>query len=85
MAGAGVWLFRPESKGLVNRDFSEISADGRTYCFQGSTKDEGGQTPAKFPGRLLIELKSDAERLVETLDGDCSGGPAFVGPVTYKR
>ncbi|MCH7737676.1 MAG: hypothetical protein IH872_09795 [Chloroflexi bacterium] len=49
VAGAGVWLFLPEHSGLINREFSEIFAGGKTYCFQGAMSDEGGQTPAEFP------------------------------------
>ena len=59
VSSAGVWLFAPESTGLVNRDFSAVSA-------------EGGQTPAPFPGRLLISLNNDTEMLVERQDGDCT-------------
>lgn len=85
VAGAGVWLFRPETSGLINWEFSEIIADGKTHCCQGAMSDEGGQTPAKIPGRLLVALKSGAEMLVEQQAGGCSGGPAFVDPVVYKR
>ncbi len=85
VASPGVWLFRPESTGLINRDFSDVSADGRTYCYQGAMTDEGGQTPAPFPGRLLISLTSDTQMLVEQQDGGCADGVAFIDPVTYQR
>ena len=83
--GSGVWLFLPESSGLVNRDFADVAADGRTYCYEGAMNDEGGQTPAPFPGRLLISLTSDTEMLVERHDGGCAEGVAFVAPTIYKR
>jgi len=85
VTGAGVWLFRPESSGLINRDFPDVSADGRTYCYQGAMTDQGGQIPTPFPGRLLISLTSDTEMLVEQQDGACADGAAFVDPVTYRR
>ena len=85
ITGVGVWIFRPDNSGLINREFSEIFADGKTYCYQGALSDEGGQTTTKFPGRLLVALKSAAEMLVEQQAGGCSGGPEFVDPVVYKR
>lgn len=85
VADAGVWLFRPEYSGLVNRDFSSVSADSQTYCYQGAMTVQGGQTPTPFPGRLLISLTSDTEMLVEQQGGGCGDGAAFVDPVTYKR
>ncbi len=85
MAAAGVWLFAPEKSGLINREFSEIFADEKTYRFHGALSDEGGQTPTEFPGRLLVELKSGGVMLVEQQAGDCSGGPAMIDPTIYKR
>lgn len=81
----GVWNFRPESSGLVNRDFSDISADGKTYCFQGALKKQGSQTPTLFPGRLLVALNSATEMLVEQQDGGCSDNPVLIDPVAYQR
>ena len=81
----GVWLFRPESSGLINRDFSEVTTDGMVYCYQGASTDQGGQNNTPFPGRLLVALTSPTEMLVEQQDGGCSGCGAFVDPVTYRR
>ena len=47
--------------------------------------DEGGQTPAPFPGRLLISLTSETQMMVERQDGGCTDGAAFVDRVTYSR
>ena len=85
MTGAGVWLFRPESSGLISRDFPDISADGRTYCYQGATTDESGRTSTPIPGRLLISSTGDIEILAEQQDGGCVDGAAFIDPVTYRR
>ena len=81
----GVWLFRPESSGLINRDFSEVTTDGMVYCYQGASTDQGGQNNTPVPGRLLVALTSPTEMLVEQQDGGCSGCGAFVDPVTYRR
>ena len=81
----GVWLFSPEYSGLINRDFSDIAPDGRTYCYQGAMTFIDGRATALFPGRLLMSLTSDAEMLVERQEGGCADGAAFVDPVTYKR
>lgn len=81
----GVWNFPPNSSGVINRDFSGVTADGLTYCYQGALTDQGSQTPIPFPGRLLISLTTDTEMLVERQDGDCAGSTAFANPVTYRR
>lgn len=30
----GTYNFKPQTSGLVNRDFKDIKADGKTYCFE---------------------------------------------------
>ncbi|MCH8989907.1 MAG: hypothetical protein IIA92_14025 [Chloroflexi bacterium] len=85
VTGTGVWLFRPESSGRINRDFSDVTADGQTYCYHGAMTDDSSQTKTPFPGRLLVALNSDTEMLVERQDGGCADGAAFVDPVTYRR
>jgi len=74
-----------ENEVATGRDFSDVSADGRTDCYQGAINDEGGQTSAPFPGWLLISLTSDTEMLLERQDRGCADGVAFVDPVIYKR
>lgn len=81
----GNWNFEPESFGSINRDFSDITADGETYCFQGAATKQSSQAQIIFPGRLLVSMTSDTEMMVERQDGDCAGNLAFVDPVIYKR
>ncbi|PKB71079.1 MAG: hypothetical protein BZY87_07455 [SAR202 cluster bacterium Io17-Chloro-G6] len=85
LTGHGNWLFEPEPSGSTNRDFSAVTADGTTYCFQGGTTKQSSQAQKLFPGRLLVSMTSDTEMLVERQDGDCAGVLAFVEPVTYQR
>ena len=81
----GLWLFREEENGLVNREFDQVVPDGQIYCYQGAISAEGGRESSVFPGRLLISLTSETEMLVEQQDGECPGEPAFVSPHTYRR
>ena len=85
MTGDGVWLFHPESSGLINWNFPDVSADGRTYCCQIGMESQGGKSTTPFPGRLLISLANDTEMLVERRDGGCADGAKFIDPATYRR
>ena len=85
VADSGVWFFPAENGGLVNRDFSEVSVDGQTYCYEGAMTDQSSQYSTVFPGRLLISLTAEAEMAVEQQNGNCSDGLDFVDPVFYKR
>ena len=51
----GVWLFRPETDGLINRDFGDITADGQTYCFQGALNSGMARRQLHFLGGCLLK------------------------------
>jgi hypothetical protein len=68
----GFPFFTPTHSGTVNREFSEVTADGNVYCYSG-------------PGRILIRLLNDSTLSVEQQAGDCSSPVAFVTSTTYAR
>src|SRR3970040_2857741 len=57
---AGLYTFRIESQGLVNRDFSEVRADGQTYCYENLSPERpaGGMPVGQLSGILLISMPS---------------------------
>ena len=82
----GVWYFRPDSSGTVNRRFADVRPDGQVHCYEGAStlRDERGPAPI-FPGHLLLQLANESELLVERQDGPCNQTGGFVDPVRYQR
>ena len=49
----GLYIFHPEQSGLVNRDFSEVTADGNVYRYQTQTfNGQLGNTEVVLLGAL---------------------------------
>ena len=72
---ASVWNFNPKNNGVINRNFSQITPDGKIYCFEST-----GQN-----GRILVELTSETELSIEHQNKDCSSSIAFQQPTSYAR
>jgi len=68
------WIFTPKTSGLVNRRFSDVTADGNIYCY-----DQGQ------PGRILVEMTSDTSLQIEAQSGSCSSSLVFDSPTIYDR
>ncbi len=83
LTSPGYWKFTPTDSGLVNRHFSEITADGNIYCYQGlETVNFGFEN---VPGRIVAQLVSDTELMIEHQAGSCIGDYEFISPLTYNR
>jgi hypothetical protein len=67
----GLYTFRVEPEGLVNRDFGAVTADGRTYCYENFLQDRpaGGMPVGQFDGILLLRMPSDTTLVVEAFEG----------------
>jgi hypothetical protein len=67
----GLYTFQIESQGLVNRDFSEVSADGQTYCYENFLQDRaaGGMPVGQLSGILLLSMPSDTTLVIEAVEG----------------
>jgi len=50
---SGLYRFAPTASGVINRDFSQVAADGSTYCY-----DYGS-------GAILLRMDSDEELRIE--------------------
>ena len=82
----GIYYFNPTSSGLVNRDFSQVTADGNVYCYQ-----------ADFYNDLIYSMPPDIAFLVQMTDANdlqiqkysansCGAGPwSFTSPVQFTR
>jgi hypothetical protein len=73
------FLYPPRHTGLIDRDPSEITADGQVYCF------DTGRGYSGEDGIVLVQLVDDHHLLVEYQPGDCTGGEQFIAPAEYQR
>lgn len=58
---AGAYPFNPRSKGNINRDFKDISADGNVYCFEPT----GMTGNYNYPFRIILQMTSSTEIKIE--------------------
>jgi hypothetical protein len=75
--------FTPRQSGTINREFSQVKADGLTYCYQ----DEGTIQVDKWyiPGRFLFQLVDNTHLKAEYQSGKCTGAEKFGTPLEYER
>jgi hypothetical protein len=68
---AGLYTFQIENQGLVNRDFSEVRADGQTYCYENFSQERpaGGMPVGQLSGILLVSMPSDTTLKIEAVEG----------------
>jgi hypothetical protein len=79
---AGMVEFTTTHTGTTNREPSEVTADGKIYCYQNYDVEH---TYTGLPGKFILQL-IDADTLkIEHQDGSCTGRETFVHPYTYKR
>ncbi|MBA4421340.1 MAG: hypothetical protein C0391_09355 [Anaerolinea sp.] len=68
-------LFQPRHSGFVDREPSEVTADGNIYCF--NTRDD--------KGKVLVQLMDDHHMKVENQDGACTDLEEFNIAYDYMR
>ena len=71
--------FTPTHIGLINRDFSEVHADGNIYCYSGESSHNIENS------KTLIELMDNHHLKIEQQDGACSANEAFKNPLAFER
>jgi len=85
---SGTYYYDPNEGGLVNRDFSEISADGNVYCFETQDQQPTSSAPVSNTPAILVQLTSDSTLRIEPLGSDqCGEGPWSFGSgaVEFER
>ena len=73
-----VW-FEPTHSGLIDREPSEVGADGRIYCY------DGASDKSWTPNRILVQLTDDHHLKVEAKPGKCGASESFSILYTYQR
>lgn len=73
--------FMPKHDGTINRDFSEVKADGAIYCYQGNIpKDD-----QSLRGKVITQLTSTTTLKIEYQSGHCASAETFTSPKAYIR
>ena len=62
-----VYPFLPESSGLLNRGFQDITPDGQTYGFQTESWSSGGEL---FDGVIIVRMPDAETMWIEALQND---------------
>lgn len=91
MAGVTSFIFTPTHTGTTNREFSEIKADGKVYCYQdtegykGSSVDKKDNPITIVLPKYLIQLIDDTHLKAEAQSGVCGESEILNNPTTYER
>lgn len=85
------FTFTPSHSNTTNREFSEVKADGKIYCYQSSENenntylDKSGKTVTNDSSNYLLELVDDTHLKAEAQSGICGASEIFNNPITYER
>jgi len=91
MAGVTSYTFTPTHSGITNREFSEVKADGKIYCYQsddnfdGSYLNKDGKTITKKGVKYLLQLVDDTHLQAEIQSGVCDINESFKNPDIFER
>jgi hypothetical protein len=83
--GPGFWAFNPVGSGTHNRNFSQVTADGQTYCFD-SFLDPLNQ-PLITGFCVLIKMPTASSLRIEKINAaNCGAGPwTQTSPTEFHR
>lgn len=68
--------YQPTHSGIIDREPSEVTADGKIYCYNNNR-----DSVRKF----LVQLMDDHHLKIEQQDGICQMGESFENPFTFER
>ncbi len=67
----GAYSFTPKAEGQANRDFSQVTADGKTYCYDTINANNRGASKT-----MLLTMPSAEKLRIAILSGStCGAGP----------
>ncbi|MDE1860361.1 MAG: hypothetical protein KGH72_01455 [Candidatus Micrarchaeota archaeon] len=85
VAQASMSAFTPMNSGYVNREPSQVTADGHAYCYYpDNTNTSYGISPLSG-GHFVVQLINSNTLKIEYQSGSCPANPSFTSPVTYIR
>lgn len=69
----GKYTFLPRDEGLVNRHFKDVTADGKTYCFE---TEDLYQVNQRIPTTILLTMPTSEKLRIQKLNSaSCASGP----------
>ena len=79
---SGIYYFTPQNSGVVNRDFAQVTSDGKVYCY-----DTKNNYQRDEPTTILIQLTDSETLKIERLNAaGCGSDPwAFKNPTEFER
>ncbi|MBI2148594.1 hypothetical protein HYU23_02850 [Candidatus Woesearchaeota archaeon] len=82
ISNSGTINYEPEHNGTINRESSEVTADGKIYCYQNNRRSNDDTA---LSGRLLIQLLDPKTLKAEYQEKKCDEVFKFVSPTIYER
>ena len=80
-----MFVFKTTSSGHINREPSEVKADGSVYCYQNEPQPQNSYVQGNGSGKILIELDNNKLLKVEYLSGKCSNSETLASSTSYYR
>lgn len=80
IADPQIWLFVPVHSGTINREPSEVTADGKIYCYDLTIYGRGDAA-----GKALLQLLDENHIQAEHQEGACTGNEAFRQKFIFDR
>ncbi|MFH0852819.1 MAG: hypothetical protein V1853_00200 [bacterium] len=77
MGGITSFTFIPGHSGRTDREFSEVTADGNTYCYEYNRGEDWK--------KVLLQLVDDTHIKTEHQTGRCGADEVFISPLIYER
>ena len=78
-----LFKFIPQNSGQINREFSQVTADGHIYCYQGANVIRNFEIVPL--GKVLLQMTGDESLQVEYQSDNCTGDEIFLDPAVYHR
>lgn len=79
---SGQIQFIANHTGTIDREPSEVKADGQVYCYNYSVAKDGRQPSS---GKILTKLVDDRHLKLEYQSGNCGTVEIFTKPYNYER
>jgi hypothetical protein len=78
-----LFKFMPKTSGEINRELSQVTADGKIYCYEGANVIRNFETVPL--GKVLVQMINHESLQIEHQMGSCTGSESFTEPAIYNR
>ncbi|MDE1834652.1 MAG: hypothetical protein KGH64_04910 [Candidatus Micrarchaeota archaeon] len=85
VAQASMNAFTPTESGYINREPSQVTADGHLYCYYPNNLNTSYGLSPLNGGHFILQLVDSNTLKIEYQNGSCLQNFAFTSPITYIR